>query len=485
MKRRTKIIATLGPSSDSEGKIKKLIKAGMDIARLNFSHGTHEEHSRRIKIIRKLSDQLKKPITILQDIQGPKLRVGNLPETGITLIKGQRVILCPVHDSNYQIQHSHKITHIPLEVPNLAENISVGNHIFLSDGYFELEVTDASEDFIAAEVVLGGILKSHKGINLPGVTLNIPSFTKKDETDLKFGLEQGVDVIALSFIKSAREIENVRQIINNLAPEQTSIPIIAKLERPEAIDKLNEIIDVSDGVMIARGDLAVETSPSFVPIIQKKIIGVANKRTKYVITATQMLDSMINYPRPTRAEASDVANAILDGTDAVMLSGETAVGNYPIESVTMMNTIVREAEINYPEWGQRNIHPEEPTNDDALSITRAARELAYDRNVVCIAVFTVSGRTAMLMSKSKPIVPIMAFTPEITTYQRLGMYWGVTPFQVPYSSSVESMVSQVDKIMIANDLLQKGEQYVLISGLPVGAMLPPNMNLLHTIGSPI
>jgi pyruvate kinase len=266
---------------------------------------------------------------------------------------------------------------------------------------------------------------------------------------------------------------------------KSDLPIIAKLERPEAIQNLEAILDVTDGVMVARGDLGVETSAAGVPIMQKRIIRSANHKARMVITATQMLDSMINNPRPTRAEVSDVANAIFDGSDAVMLSGETASGKYPLESVKMMDAIVREAERNFKEWGQCETLTDEPFSNDAVSMTHAARELAHDRNVSAIAVFTLTGHTALLMSKVRPQVPILAFTPEQRTFQRLGLYWGVTPYLVPYASSVENMIDIVEQVMITSTPLQSGQQVIIISGLPVGAFRQPNLALLHTLGENI
>ena len=483
MNKRTKIVATLGPSSNHETIISRLIEAGMDVARLNFSHGTHQEHAQRIAILRKLSNRYKKPVTILQDLQGPKLRAGNLPENGMLLTAGKKVILCdPQTDlSEYQLSD---IPIIPLEVPNLINSIKKGKRILLDDGYLEISVTDVDKNYIIGEVVLGGTLKSHKGVNLPGIDLKIPAFTEKDRKDLAFGLEIGVDAIAISFVQNAQDIHNVRNEMKKLQPD-SNVPIIAKMERPEAIDNLEEILDAADGVMVARGDLAVETSPSIVPIIQKKIIQQANAHHKIVITATQMLESMIKNPRPTRAEASDVANAIFDGSDAVMLSGETAMGAYPLESVQIMSSIIQEAEKSYSQWGANPFLLDKPTQNDAVSITRAARELAKDRNVSCIAVFTQSGTTALLMSKARPSVPIMAFTSEKQTFQKLGLFWGVTPFLVPFADNVENMVSYVEAIMLSNELLKPGDQFILLSGHPVGEMRPPNMMLLHTLGAPV
>ncbi len=373
---------------------------------------------------------------------------------------------------------------IPFDVPDLEKSVQPGNHILMDDGQLEIEVVKVEPDLVEAKVVLGGLLKSHKGVNLPRANLNIPGFTDKDREDLKFGLAAGVDVVAISFVRSAEDINTVRQAMEEFAPGQAPTPIIAKLELPEAIDNLHEIIHAADGVMVARGDLGIEMSPQSVPNIQKEIIETANRHAKVVITATQMLESMINNPRPTRAEASDVANAIFDGTDAVMLSGETASGKYPVETVTMMASIICEAETYYDRWGHYKLFPDEVAiNSDALSITRAARELAHDRDVAAIVVFTMSGLTALFMSKARPRVPIMAFTPERRAFQRMGLYWGVEPFLTPYASTIEAMLSHVESAILASSELKAGQQVVIITGFPVGTATVPNFALLYTVGS--
>ncbi len=483
MERKARIVATLGPSCNDEATLGALIDAGLDVARLNFSHGTHEDHAARIAMIRRLSQEKNKPVAILQDLQGPKLRVGNLPAQGIKLTTGQKVKLASIEATGTGAGEAEgSLTFIPMDVPDLAGALDVGNRILLDDGHLELLVTGIAANQIEADVVTGGLLTSHKGVNLPGSKLNIPGFTEKDQADLQFGLEQGIDLVAISFVRSPQDVLTVKQAIRSYAPDKADTPIIAKLERPEAIDNLEEIIHVTDGVMVARGDLGVETSPAYVPIVQKRIIQEANRHSKIVITATQMLDSMIVNPRPTRAEASDVANAIFDGTDAVMLSGETASGKYPIESVKMMSDIVLAAEEHFAEWGLHETQPEEQQRNDAFSITRASRELAHDRNVAAIAVFTETGHTALLMSKARPRVPILAFTPELRTYQRLNMFWGVVPFFVPYASTVEGMISHLEAAIVATTQIQAGQQVVVITGFPVGARVPPNFALLHTIG---
>lgn len=480
--RKTKIVATIGPASENEDTLRRLIEAGIDVARLNFSHGSHKEHLEKIRLIRKLSEELSKPISILQDLQGPKLRVGKLPAEGIPLQAGDRVVLTQVSNMGSLDDLPSSTVLIPLDVPNLARGVVPGNRILLDDGNLEFEVTEIKGDAVFAKVILGGTLYSNKGVNLPGAALGIPPFTEKDRLDLEFGLKNGVDWVAISFVHRASDIEEVRNAMREILPSRANTPIIAKLERPEAIANLHEIIHAADGVMVARGDLGVETSPSTVPIIQKRIIDMANRHAKPVITATQMLDSMIRNPRPTRAEASDVANAIFDGSDAVMLSGETASGSYPIEAVKVMANIICEAEANAAEYAHYSTRPAEAPQDDALAITRAAKELAHDRNVVAIAVFTQTGKTALLMSKSRPDVPVFAFTPEEQTFQRMGLYWGVIPFLVPFASTVEAMIASVEAALVSSTSIRSGDQVVVISGFPVGAMRPPNFALLYTVG---
>lgn len=477
--RKAKIVATLGPSSSDEITVRNLLQAGVNVVRLNFSHGTHQDHAERVALIRKLSSEMNKPVAILQDLQGPKLRVGTLPEGGIHLSAGQKVVLTMINAA-HSIPASETI--IPMDVPNLARSVQPGNRILLDDGNLEMEVVGVENEAVIASVTLGGKLSSNKGVNLPGTHLDIPGFTEKDREDLGFGLQLGVDIVAISFVRTAADIENVRKAIKSMAPKQDDTPIIAKIELPEAIDNLHEIIHAADGVMVARGDLGVETSPSMVPIVQKEIISTANRHSKIVITATQMLDSMIHNPRPTRAEASDVANAVFDGTDAVMLSGETASGSYPLESVQMMASIVDEAESNFERWGHSDTSIEAAVHDDAISITRAARELAHDRNVAAIAVFTQTGKTALLMSKARPGVPILAFTPHERACNRMAIDWGVQPYIVPYAFNMEDMLKIVEKNILASTPIKPGQQVVIITGFPICDFRAPNLALLHTIG---
>jgi pyruvate kinase len=488
MHRMSKIVATIGPSSQNRETLSRMICAGLDVARLNFSHGTYEEHGQRIQMIRELSKELNKPITILQDLQGPKLRVGNLPNGLVQLTPGEIIVLSSRPEAASQEPEYADKEIIPFDVPDLENSVKPGNRILMDDGVLEIEVIGVSPNSVEARVVLGGALKSHKGVNLPRANLNIPGFTEKDRADLQFGIQSGVDAVAISFVRNKEDIETVRHAIHEVArevsPQAKNTPIIAKIELPEAVENLHEIMHAADGVMVARGDLGIEMSPQVVPNIQKQIIETANRHAKVVITATQMLESMVHSPRPTRAEASDVANAIFDGSDAVMLSGETAAGEYPVESIAIMNAIILEAEAHYNRWGIYQKFPDEVSaHTDALSITRAARELAHDRDVAAIAVFSESGRTALYMAKTRPNVPILAFTPEQRSFQRMGLYWGVTPFLVPFATTVETMLAHVETAMLASSDLTHGQQVVVVSGFPVGMMREPNFALLYTIGS--
>ena len=478
MYRFAKIVATLGPSSSDEAVLVEMVKAGMDVCRLNFSHGSHEDHGKKIKLIRKISKDLGKPISILMDLQGPKLRIGTLPEDVLNLESGQEVALSSREDPQNLPEG---VVFIPFDVPKLHEVLVPGNHILLDDGQLEFEVLRLDGDNIFAKVLLGGILKSHKGVNLPGSNLDIPVLTPKDLEDLKFGLEAGVDLVAISFVKKASDIEMVRDTMRSILGNQWLPPIVAKLERPEAIANLEEIIKVTDGVMVARGDLGVEMSPALVPSVQKEIIKKSNNYGKFVITATQMLESMINNPRPTRAEAADVANAIFDGTDAVMLSAESAAGKYPVQSIRMMSSIILESERHSAEWGHHNILQPDISTDDVITISHAARDMAQDKDVAAIVVFTRTGLSALWISKTKPNVPIFAFTPEAATYQWLGICWGLTPFRVPHADTLETMVTHVETALASETSLKSGDQVVVISGFPVGAFSSPNLALLYTL----
>lgn len=476
MTRRTKIVATIGPASQDEAMLCKLIRAGMDVARLNFSHGTHAQHAQTIQNIRRASQQLGRPIAILQDLQGPKLRIGELRNGKVELTQGQSILLTTAPIVGDQER-------IPVDFPEFVDYARPGSRILLADGQLDLVVKERRGDEVLCEVVLGGTLLPHKGVNLPGARLDIPSFTQKDAADLMFGLEQGVDAVAISFVRTAEDVARVRRAVAQQYPDRARMPLIAKLERPEALENLQSIIQTSDGVMVARGDLGVEMPPESVPIAQKQIIASANQHSKLVITATQMLDSMIHSPRPTRAEASDVANAIFDGTDALMLSGETAIGDYPLKSIEMMDAIARQAEARLAKWGRWQGTPEEDeTHNEAVYICRAAAELAEDRHVAAVAVFTQSGSTARYMSKTRPQVPILGFTSEPHTYRSLTLFWGVIPHLIPRADTMEDLLAQVETAMLSKMGIQRGQQVVLICGFPVAQMRRSNLILLHTVG---
>src|SRR5215208_6569095 len=477
MNRKAKIVATIGPASESEEVLEKLILAGMNVARLNFSHGTHQDHAERIARIRRVSAKLGMSVGILQDLQGPKIRVGELPEP-VQLSEGEEIILYTTGTG--KPENGHKT--IPVDFRQLFDSVRTSDKLLLDDGRLTLEVTSVKDhNALTARVLVGGLLSSHKGINLPGVRLRIAGFTEKDEADLAFGIAQGVDAVAISFVRTADDVKKVQYAMQRFSNGKRLPLLIAKLEKPEALDNLEAILEVVDGVMVARGDLGVELPPERVPVQQKHIIRVANRCAKLVITATQMLESMITNPLPTRAEASDVANAVFDGTDAVMLSAETAAGKYPVEAVQMMNRIVCEAETHYLEWGMEQ-HVQGFEHSDAASMARAAQALANDENVTAVACFTMQGETAWLISKIRPRVPIMAFTPEKITYSRLAFLWGARPQLVPFVNSFEEMIDHVDRALMNSEVVQSGDQVVLICGFPVGAVRPPNMALLHTVG---
>jgi pyruvate kinase len=475
--RRAKIVATIGPASDSEQVLEALIKAGMNVARLNFSHGTHEQHQARVASIRAVSKKLGMSVGILQDLQGPKIRVGKLP-VPVQLSTGEEICLYATQDQPPQTEYQL----LPVDFRELFDSVQAGDRLLLDDGRLALEVVSAEGRVVHAKVLVGGVLSSHKGINLPGIKLRIAGFTEKDKADLAFGISQGVDAVAISFVRSADDVKAVRAAMEEYSKGSRMPLLIAKLEKPEAMNELEAILDIVDGVMVARGDLGVELPPERVPSLQKHIIYSANARAKLVITATQMLESMIQNPLPTRAEASDVANAIFDGTDAVMLSAETASGDYPAEAVAMMSRIVLEAESHFQEWGSRQDGRAGLGESDAASMARAANALAKDPEVRAVSVFTMQGRSAWLMSKARPSKRILAFTPLQETYNQLAFLWGVQPYLAKFATTMDDMIANVDAALLESGI-QAGQQVVLVCGYPVGAQRPPNLALLHSVGA--
>ncbi|MFL5627835.1 MAG: pyruvate kinase [Ktedonobacteraceae bacterium] len=477
--RRTKIVCTIGPATNSEERLEQLIRAGMNVARLNFSHGTQDEHAIVIARIRAISLRLGYPIAILQDLQGPKIRVGRLQGGGpVMLAEGAQVTITtrPVIGDSRTISTTY---------PDLAKDVKVGDRILLDDGLLELRVLGKNDTDVYCQVVHGGLLREHKGINLPGVAVSAPALTEKDRDDLKFGVMQDVDYVALSFVRKPQDVLEAKLFIQQLQAEQAaakgtagSIPLIAKLEKPEAVACLDEILAVADGIMVARGDLGVEMAPEKVPMIQKLIIAKCNDLGLPVITATQMLESMISNPRPTRAEASDVANAILDGTDATMLSAETASGAYPIEAVQMMVRIALETEANNRTARQ----PQCTRLTLSHSVSHAARVLAEEASVQAIVVFTRTGTSAHLISKDRPRTPIFAYTPSERVYRQLALWWGVRPYQIEMQGTTESLIAMVDQRLQDDKLVQRGEHVVIMGGLPVASRARTNFVKLHCIG---
>ncbi|HJO34405.1 MAG: pyruvate kinase [Anaerolineales bacterium] len=478
--RKTRIICTIGPASNSEELLAAMMAAGMNVARLNFSHGTHEHHARVIDRIRTVGAAMGLPVAILQDLQGPRIRIGAFAQgSTVELQTDARFIIT----TEAVAGDSERVCTTYARLPATAQP---GDRLLLDDGNLELEVESAHETEVVTRVKVGGTLHARKGINLPGVQMDIGPLTEKDRADLTFGLQQGVDYVAVSFVQCGQDIDTVRATMREINAERVNTPIIAKLERPAALDNLEQILDHCEGVMVARGDLGVEIGAQKVPSAQKRIIELANERGNIVVTATQMLESMISTPRPTRAEASDVANAIFDGTDAVMLSAETAVGEYPLETVRTIAEIIREAEQHEDEWGQSSHRAMlQTTPVTAVALARAARELAQTLGAAAIAVFTRSGRNVRLVSKTRPPVPIMAFTSDAETYTRMALFRGVVPFQVPRVMTLEEMTRSAEQVLLQSSPLDVGDQIVIIAGIPIADMRPANIVLLHTIGGDI
>jgi pyruvate kinase len=470
MKRKAKIVCTLGPSSSSPKIIDNLVSAGMDVARLNFSHGTPEEHARNVAAVRRASARNEKPVGILADLQGPKIRTGALE-------KGQPVHL---HFGKRFVITTRNIIGTAEGVSTtfraLPESVRKGDRILLRDGEIALRVLSTRGSDVICQVENGGDLGEHQGINLPGAKLKIPVLTRKDHADLIVALKLGADYIGLSFVRTAADVRSGKAAIARLGKDT---PVISKLEKPEAIDNLDEILSVTDGVMVARGDLGVEMSPEKVPVVQKQIILRARNALIPVITATQMLDSMQKNPRPTRAEASDVANAVFDGSDALMLSGETAAGNYPLESVVMMDRIIREAEASVTGM----LRPARYTElhiDEAIAeaICHAAEEL----RMKAIAVFTESGSSARLVSKYRPRAPIVAFSPNQQTRRRLGLLWGVLPRRIVRVHNIDQLAVAAEKRLLEEHLVKRGDIVGIIAGTPLATRGTTNLMRLVRIG---
>ncbi len=466
---RTKIVATIGPASHSVDVMRAMFKAGMAVARLNFSHGSYDDHAQTVTRLRQISAELERPLTLLQDLQGPKVRVGNLATGSISLVEGHQLDLLPIADFTGQADA------VPIDYPHLAAEAEVGAQVLLDDGLLELTIEAIAPPAVRCKIVRGGLLKSRKGVNVPSLSLQLPSMTDKDKRDLEFGLSQGVDWVALSFVRRPEDIRALKQLLADWGA--SDMPVIAKIEKPQAIAQIDAILDECDGVMVARGDLGVEISPEKVPILQKQLIRACNRRSIPVITATQMLESMISNPRPTRAEASDVANAILDGTDAVMLSGESAVGQYPVQAVEMLARIATEVEQTFD---FENLPPSQ--TDDTHAISEAITTIDHILDLRCIAAFTTTGYTARLVAAERLHTPIVAFTPDQRVYHRLNLTWGVTPLHISSSvASVEDLVYHIEHTLTHMGMAQTGDRILILGGSPVQVARGTNFLKIHRI----
>ncbi len=471
---RVKILCTIGPASRDPAILREMFEAGMNVARLNFSHGTHEYHSEMIDILRRVSEEVQKPVAILADLQGPKLRTGTMQEGGVPLIAGSELILTTEEIVGAPGR-------APIQYKDLPKAVQPGERILLDDGLLELEVKETSETEILARVVIGGLLQSNKGMNLPDASLDIPALTEKDRADVKFALGRQVDWIALSFVRAAQEVYELKAIIQKDSSFGRLTPVVAKIEKPDAIKNIDAIIAASDAIMVARGDLGIEIATETVPMVQKMIISKCLAAAKPVITATQMLDSMIRNPRPTRAEASDVANAVLDGTDAIMLSGETASGQYPVEAVRTMARIAGEAERVRDLQGLNIKYPEPAVYTSAGAVCHAAVYTATDTNAKAIIAPTVSGATARLMSAFRPHVPIIAITPSPMVQRQLCLFWDTFPLLTRRLSNMDEVVNEAIAIAQRHGFVGPGDTVVLTAGIVGNVRSATNLLMVRTI----
>lgn len=468
MPRRTKIVCTLGPASSDLDTIRQLIRAGMDVARLNFSHGTQDDHLRMINLVREAGDAEGQEVAILQDLQGPKIRIGVVQNDNVILNRGDRVILTPEKLAESTASRVH------VNYDTLAEDVDMNGRILIDDGHIELEIVEINGRDVVTEVVVGGPLRSRKGVNLPNIRTSTPSLTEKDLKDLDFGLEHGVDIIALSFV---RDPQDVRSLVKRVRDAGSRVTILSKIEKPEAVRSFDDVLIESDGIMVARGDLGIEMPIAQVPSAQKSIIRKCLASAKPVITATQMLESMIENSRPTRAEASDVANAVLDGSDAVMLSGETAMGRHPVRVVEVMSRIIEEAEKDWEYQSRPQFRP--PRSNDSEAITAAvsytAFELAEQIGAAAIACLTATGNTARSVARHRPSMPVYAFTDDERVVRQLKLVWGTTGFAIPFQKDTDEGVKLVHKMLSESGLVRPGEYIVVMAGMPLPAKGRTNM----------
>ncbi|MDI5963178.1 pyruvate kinase [Streptantibioticus silvisoli] len=470
--RRAKIVCTLGPATDGYDRIKALVDAGMDVARLNLSHGSHTEHEDRLRHVRKAADEAGRGVGVLADLQGPKIRLGSFREGPVLLERGDTFTIT-TEDVEGDLHHC------GTTYPGLAADVSPGERVLVDDGRVVLEVTGIDGPRVRTLVIEGGLVSDHKGINLPGAAVNVPALSDKDTADLRWALRAGADLIALSFVRSGRDADAVRRI---MAEEGREIPVIAKIEKPQAVERLEEIVAAFDGLMIARGDLGVEMPLEQVPVVQKRAITLARRNAKPVIVATQMLDSMIDASRPTRAEASDVANAVMDGTDAVMLSGETSVGKYPDHTVRTMARIVMAAETDMLAAGLPALSEGTEPRTQGGSVARVAAEMGDFLGARFLVAFTQSGDTARRLSRYRSPIPVMALTPEESTRCRLTLSWGVEPVLAPVARTTDDLVALVDRHLLSLGHCQRGDVVVITAGSPPGVPGTTNMVRVHHVG---
>ncbi|MEY9848420.1 pyruvate kinase [Streptacidiphilus sp. BW17] len=471
--RRAKIVCTLGPATDGFEQLKSLIEAGMNVARLNMSHGSHAEHEHRYANVRAAAEASGRAVGVLADLQGPKIRLATFADGPVTVENGDTFTITT--EDVPGDQHICGTTY-----KGLPGDVKPGDPVLINDGVVALEVVSVDGPRVVTRVVEGGVLSNNKGINLPGAAVNVPALSEKDKDDLRFSLRMGVDMVALSFVRNAADIEDVHAVMDEVGRR---VPVIAKIEKPQAVDAMEEIVMAFDAVMVARGDLAVEYPLEKVPLVQKRLVTLCRRNAKPVIVATQMMESMITASRPTRAEASDVANAILDGADAVMLSAESSVGKYPIETVQTMARIVEAAEGELLSQGLQPLNPGRKPRTQGGSVARAACELGDFLNAKALVAFTKSGDTARRLSRYRSPIPVLAFTPDASTRNQLTLSWGVETYVLPQAPNTDAMVDQVDGAILAQGKYSKGDTVIITAGSPPGIVGTTNMVRVHHLST--
>ena len=466
--RKAKIVCTLGPASSSKKVIYQMIKAGMNVARFNFSHGTFETHKKAVAIVRSGARVYKTPVAILQDLRGLKIRISPVRDGAVRIVKGSSLSLTTktILGDNRKVQ---------VQYPRLVKDVPVGSTVLIDDGLIQLRVKGKGKGMLVTKVIEGGLLKEKKGVNLPGVSISAQSFTKKDMEDLAFGIRLGVDYVALSFVCTKNDVLAVKGFLKR---HKADIPVIAKIETRQALENIGDIIDVSDGLMIARGDLGVEVPTEEVPLIQKRLIDMCNSALKPVIIATQMLESMTEHMRPTRAEATDVANGVLDGADALMLSGETSAGKYPLEALKMMDRLISYTETH----SIKDLSKDVVSESFAQAVAEAACSTAKDIKAKTIVAFSRSGFTALLVSKFRPQVPIVCFTGSKCSCRRMSLYWGVSPYVMKFPDNTDKMISESEKALLKRGIVKKGDAIAIIATSPFARGGKSNIMKLHSVG---